>query len=357
MKSGFLAACSARSSRWPRTRRSAPRSRRRTRRWPARRGGIRRLRGSAHPPWAQGSAAASPGLALTGRVELVPEDQRQVALQGDVADPCRAACRSASECSCDRSNSSVRGWSGRSTVASCRTAKVLPAPGGPKTAIESGRRTAVAGGPLLDVLLHDVAHAAQALDLDAIHRGPAADGLHRDAGRQARGPPTAVSTATSMSAELAVRLREDGGAGGRAIDDAGELVGVARERVGDGREREGLGSHVTAEVDDEAVDVRGPGAGQAALDGVDQRRLAFVCQAQGHRRVDAASVGGADAGKALAPVALLRARVEDEHVGAVALHDERAHGADDDDHAPRHDMGSAATAARISSVSCSHESA
>ena len=152
---------------------------------------------------------------------------------------------------------------------------------------------------------------------------------------RAAGPPTAVSTATSMSASslyVCARMELPAAA---PVHDAGELVGVAREHVGDGRDGEGLGSHVTAEVDDEPVDVRGPGAGQAALDGADDRLVAFVRQAQGHRRVDAAAVGGADPGKALGPVALLRARVEHEHVGAVALHDERAHGADDDDHALR----------------------
>ena len=54
-----------------------------------------------------------------------------------------------------------------------------------------------------------------------------------------------------------------------------------------------------------------------------------------HGRVDAPSVGGADARVALAPVALLGARVEDEDVLPVALDDHGADGADDDDHAAR----------------------
>ena len=52
-----------------------------------------------------------------------------------------AAARRSSPANCERLNSITSIWPGSSAVATCLTANDLPAPGGPKTATESGRLT------------------------------------------------------------------------------------------------------------------------------------------------------------------------------------------------------------------------
>ena len=81
----------------------------------------------------------------------------------------------------------------------------------------------------------------------------------------------------------------------------------------------------------EAGDVRGAGSREAALDRVHQAVLAACRQLEGDGRVQAASVAGAHSGVSGAPVSLLHAWVEHEHVASVPLHDHGSRGADDDD--------------------------
>jgi hypothetical protein len=134
---------------------------------------------------------------------------------------------------------------------------------------------------------------------------------------------------------LAVRLGEDRGAGGRPVDDARELLRILAQCACHSVEREGLGAHAVPRLGDEAFAVGGAGAGQPALHGVDHAGVPGPREPQCHGGVDAPAVGGADAGMALAPIALLRARVEDEYVVTLALDDHGADGADHDDHTLR----------------------
>ncbi len=187
---------------------------------------------------------------------------------------------------------------------------------------------------LLHVLVQDVAHAAQVLDLGAIDRRPVADRLDRDAVRQAGDAAHRGGGGHLGKRHAGVALREDRAALVGPVDDAGELGAVVQQGGGHLVERKGAGCGLAVGLDVKAGHVRGARGGEAALDGFDQRGLAAARELQGDRGVEAASVAGADAGVTLAPVALLGTRVEDQDVVAVALEQHRAGGPDDDDHAP-----------------------
>ena len=122
------------------------------------------------------------------RVELVPEDEREVAAQRHVADLVERGVLRFDRAHLREVVLEPRDAPGQEHGRQLAHGERLARPG--RSEDRDGQRHAAAAAAqlLLHVLVEDVAHAAQALDLRAVHRRPGAHRLDRDAEGQRRGP-------------------------------------------------------------------------------------------------------------------------------------------------------------------------
>ena len=242
---------------------------------------------------------------------------------------------------------------GSSTLAICLTANDLPAPGGPKTAIDSGRSRRRAAQIVADVAGHDVAHRPHALDLAAIHRRPLADGLDGNARRHALGTGDGSLTRHVNEIPLPERLDEDARRGLQIAREArcGERGGpVAAKISGDGCEGKAKAPRAPSVFDSARagrrasaveglvpVAVQGAHGVDAALNG--RRDIGAPLHGlKQQRRAHARGVAENETGTRLLPVALLSVRIEHQREAATALDHDHACGSQIDRDAGRHDQ-------------------
>ena len=211
----------------------------------------------------------------------------------------------------------------------------------------------------VDVLAHDVAHAAHALDLAAVHRRPGADRLNGDAGQHAVGPVQSRLGGDALHVALAQHLDEDAPVAARleVQAHAGQTVAAGEQRVGHLGHREAQTGPLRPARLLEARRLQGAGAGKTAGGGgrhVGRRTGGGDLTGQGRRK--AGEVADHAARMAFVPVALLRARVEDQRAAAVPRDDDHARQPHLYDHPRGRRKPRAAHGLDDLLVICSHES-